>query len=601
MHRSTAIWMITLCLWTMHALGKEPAIVPRVVKIEQNSVAVDNATALKNIKFLSGKWETKEGKLLALDKETMYGGALIENYEWVDCVIKTKIKINACSEDPWSGMRILIRTSENADFFYWIGLWLPGQRVHLGRVSNKVAGTDNPGFAAENFKCEDIAARSYKLEIGKTYDVMIVVEHGVFHIYMDGYHLYSRSVNDFAAHPCGKVGFLSARATGEVSDISIEPLRNSAGKSPFRLYENNPLHINARSPSILKENGKYRMWFDSYTHGNDLGYAESNDGITWTEPEGTVLKDFTRAKKGGWGDMNSDDAEVLKADGKYWMFYPAISSRLNNGNGWWNGMGMQFSDDGIHWTPYENNPMFDVGPTGSWDSLVVGDHGWIKDGDRFKLWFTGISHPEYGYTNQFGYAESFDGIHWKKCMYNPVLKQGKPGDWDGGWMSCAAVIKLGDKDDELATGVYGGGKGSYHLFYTGWPTNCESDEGTSQIGYAFSLDGVHWVKYHDPNDTRIPYRNSTPILAWQDYGKWGSGNWHSCAVLREGDEVKMWAYGSSFDENHNPVRHLGIATARVSDLLEIVEKAKKEGLLENFDRTQIDAVMYDPTRPEKDK
>ena len=112
-----------------------------------------------------------------------------------------------------------------------------------------------------------------------------------------------------------------------------------------------------------------------------------------------------------------------------------------------------FSDDGIHWTPYENNPMFDVGPTGSWDSLVVGDHGWIKDGDRFKLWFTGISHPEYGYTNQFGYAESFDGIHWKKCMYNPVLKQGKPGDWDGGWMSCAAVIKLGDKDDELATGV----------------------------------------------------------------------------------------------------------------------------------------------------
>ena len=585
--------MIALSLGTVQALTNEPEIAPRVVEIEHNSLALDNASALKHIKILSGKWETKDETLQALDKETMYGGVMIENHQWVDCVIKARIKVNACSQDPWSGMRVLVRTSDKDDFFYWLGLWVPGQRLHIGRVNIKpAAGTDDPVFAAEHFNCEDIAAIPYELEIGGTYDVTIVVEHAVFHFYVDGRCVLSYTVPDFAARPCGKVGFLSARATGEVSHISIKPLRNSAGKSPFRLDEHNPLHIDARSPSIIRENGQYQMWFDSALDTNELGYAESNDGITWTEPEGGVLKTFTRSEKGGWGDRGKNDAEVLKVDGKYWIFYPAVSSRLHNG--WWDGMGLQFSDDGIHWTPYKDNPVFDVGPAGSWDANVVGDHGWIKDGDRFKLWFTGISHPEYGYTNQFGYAESDDGIHWNKCMYNPVLKLGKPGDWDGGWMSCAAVIKLGDKEDELASGVYRGGKGSYHLFYTGWPSNCEFCEGSSQIGYAFSLDGVHWVKYHDPNDSRLPYRNSTPVIAWQDFGKWGSASWHSCALLREGEEVKMWVYGSGFDENYNPTRRLGIATAKVSDLLDIVENAKKDGLLENFDRPQIDAIMYDP-------
>ena len=88
-----------------------------------------------------------------------------------------------------------------------------------------------------------------------------------------------------------------------------------------------------------------------------------------------------------------------------------------------------------------------------------------------------------------------------------------------------------------------------------------------------------------PTILAYPIETALRFLPGKTMANGVAENWHSCAVLREGDEVKMWAYGSSFDENHNPVRHLGIATARVSDLLEIVEKAKKEGLLENFDRT----------------
>lgn len=34
---------------------------------------------------------------------------------------------------------------------------------------------------------------------------------------------------------------------------------------------------------VLKEDGKYRMWF-SWRPVNLIGYAESTDGITWTLP-----------------------------------------------------------------------------------------------------------------------------------------------------------------------------------------------------------------------------------------------------------------------------------------------------------------------------
>ena len=39
------------------------------------------------------------------------------------------------------------------------------------------------------------------------------------------------------------------------------------------------------------------------------------------------------------------------------------------------------------------------------------------------------SHPLY-----CCYAESDDGLHWRKCRRNPVLTQGEPGTWDGGWI-----------------------------------------------------------------------------------------------------------------------------------------------------------------------
>ena len=109
-----------------------------------------------------------------------------------------------------------------------------------------------------------------------------------------------------------------------------------------------------------------------------------------------------------------------------------------------------------------------MGPYGDWDEFVVGDHAMIRDGDRFKLWHVGINHGARGYRNEFGYAESKDGLHWRKCRLNPILTQGEPGTWDGGWIYAAGVVKI--DDEQLGSHVYAGKPGaSYHLFNAGYP------------------------------------------------------------------------------------------------------------------------------------
>ena len=321
------------------------------------------------------------------------------------------------------------------------------------------------------------------------------------------------------------------------------------------------------SPAVIKDD-RFRMW-DSL-----LGrYCESEDGITWTWPAGTESV-VNQGNTGDWpGGNQCGDPDVLKWDGQYWITF---WSTCNRRNGAFDGMGLKRSPDGIHWTAEPANPVFYMGPLGDWDEMVVGDHALIRDGDRFKLWHVGITCGQRGYRNEFGYAESPDGIHWRKCRLNPVLTQGAPGTWDGGWIYAAGVVKVDDEQSD--THVYAGKRGaSYHLFYTGQPSNNELIPGVKRIGYAFSLDGIHWVKWNDP-DTAEPFHDSDPVVTWPDYGQKGHTGIGASTALLVGDEVRI--YYSMYEERadrrwslEGPVG-TGFATVKVDTLRRIVADAE---------------------------
>ncbi len=84
-------------------------------------------------------------------------------------------------------------------------------------------------------------------------------------------------------------------------------------------------------PSVIKENGIYKMWY-SYRNAHDyrtdkknsyrIGYAESNDGKVFKRLDEKITIDVSDQ---GWDSVMLAYPHVIKFDNKYWMFY--------NGNG----------------------------------------------------------------------------------------------------------------------------------------------------------------------------------------------------------------------------------------------------------------------------
>jgi predicted GH43/DUF377 family glycosyl hydrolase len=115
---------------------------------------------------------------------------------------------------------------------------------------------------------------------------------------------------------------------------------------------------------------------------------------------------------------------------------------------------------------------------------------------------------------------------WRHVTNHPVVSYGAEGKWDDGAVLWPSVIKDGD---------------TLRMWYAG------SDEilgiGTVRIGYAWSLNGISWIRYA---------RN--PVLSAEL--PWEVGAVACPAVIKDGNTFKMW-YGAV----NVPPRIIGYATS----------------------------------------
>ena len=123
---------------------------------------------------------------------------------------------------------------------------------------------------------------------------------------------------------------------------------------------------------------------------------------------------------------------------------------------------------GSGWTKYPG-PVLGLGAAGTWDDAGTMNPSVIKDGDTYKMWYTGYD----GSKRRIGYAISADGISWGKPGLIPVLDVGSAGTWDSVSVSAPWVIKDGS---------------TYMMWYVG------SDGVKDRIGLATSGDGLAWNK-----------------------------------------------------------------------------------------------------------
>ena len=128
-------------------------------------------------------------------------------------------------------------------------------------------------------------------------------------------------------------------------------------------------------------------------------------------------------------------------------------------------LAVTFSDDGIHWEMPQTTLSFDDN-TG-WEERVTRNCV-LKIDNKYKMWYTGHAR---GYCF-IGYAESDDGINFKRVLTEPVLIS------DHYWEKTAVMNPCVLYED-----------GKYKMWYAGGETY-----EPNALGYAESDDGIHWTK-----------------------------------------------------------------------------------------------------------
>lgn len=103
-----------------------------------------------------------------------------------------------------------------------------------------------------------------------------------------------------------------------------------------------------------------------------------------------------------------------------------------------------FPPELVNWSPGPNNPIFTAEGPGKWDAKIR-ERGWIlRDGDTYKLWFTGYDGTREG-IKLLGLATSRDGVHWTRSLKNPVYRDH--------WVEDMSVVRRGDTYYMFAEGA----------------------------------------------------------------------------------------------------------------------------------------------------
>lgn len=270
-------------------------------------------------------------------------------------------------------------------------------------------------------------------------------------------------------------------------------------------------------PNVLynPDSARYEMWFGASDgppnwFPSRIGFAVSDDGITWTRRDTAVLE----PDPGEWDESTVEGSMVIRENGQYKMWYTGWRGQDPSG------IGYATSQDGITWTKDPNNPIMGPG-TAAWEA---GGPAYCTvlpvPGEGYKMWYTGYN-QSYD-SPAIGYATSSNGITWQRDnLINPVLTTGSSGEWDDEFIYRPIVLFL---------------DGTYYMWYTGnyMPTRAG--------GLAFSLDGIIWVKHDDSTTTNPPYAESDPVLK-PSPGQWDRSHTAPGTVMLISDTLHMWYNG----------------------------------------------------------
>ena len=204
----------------------------------------------------------------------------------------------------------------------------------------------------------------------------------------------------------------------------------------------------------MRIDGVFRMYF-SWRPKKSLAVCHSRDGIHWDEP--TII--LERDETSGWEDDVNRNC-VLKVGDTYHLWYTGQARGFSR-------IGYATSKDGYHFERRSSLPI--MIPEFPWEKQSVMNPFVLFDESRgvFRMWYAAGETYE---PNAIGYAESDDGMAWRKSPLNPIFVQGREY-YDRDRIGGCEVVKLPD--------------GRHAMFYIGY-----EDIDTARICVAVSDNGV---------------------------------------------------------------------------------------------------------------
>ena len=297
------------------------------------------------------------------------------------------------------------------------------------------------------------------------------------------------------------------------------------------------------SMCLPETSGSWRKYENNPVLGGDLGtcfdVAVLRDGrvykmyFSWRPRRSLALVESTD------GIHWSDPRIVLDPRDSGWeerINRPGIVKRDDTYHMWYTGqtksnsyLGYANSTDGIHFKRAREHPV--LSPEEPWEKVaVMCPHVmWDPDMRLYRMWYSAGDQYE---PNAIGYAISQDGLHWQRWGNNPVFRPDKETDWEKHKVTACQVVH----HDEW-----------YVMFYIGF-----SDEHTAHIGLARSRNGITGWERHPAN----------PIVA-PDKGSWDA---HACykpfaLYDRQTDRWLLWYNG-----RHKRSEQIGLAIHKGADL-----------------------------------
>ena len=267
----------------------------------------------------------------------------------------------------------------------------------------------------------------------------------------------------------------------------------------WRAAEGNPVLGNANLGTCFDVNvvtdgpAPYTMYF-SWRPRKAIALVRSDDAMKWTqEPEVCLAADASC----GWEDDINRSCTVFR-DGVWHMWYTGQAKDAKRGR--MSRIGYATSTDGVRFTRVRREPVLEPELDFEKESVMNPYVRWDAKRGLWRMWYAAGETDE---PNVLCYAESADGLNWRKWSGNPMFGATGGITWERDRVGACEVHPLPD--------------GRWAMFYIGY-----SDIDTARIGCAFSDDGITNWRRHGQN----------PIVA-PDLCTWNSSACYKPSVVRD--------------------------------------------------------------------